>query len=315
VDATDRLLANSLLMWTILEDRQEQLREADAAKSWGGRLGVGAEQKKLAYEAFLLKRGMLKILHDPARLDALRPYLPGAAEIEPWMLPSLIRLLPPGVAAEAISQARKAEDHPRAVPYFDPFEAEADLLGGEYAEALTLARQALDQLPDRQERLLRGRAAAVAGEAARRLGKTEECLALWNQALQDFPEAFRLLHLALPVRVEPDGSPLAQLTAQRLLNSPRFQAHPAGFRILIRMSDGALKVEMLRAGDEQHFELSVPAGPDAEQVVAAALEKCHFCLMSPSFELSVININSLDRILSAQTREEMNAALNMGLPK
>src|SRR5207253_4767466 len=104
-------------------------------------------RRALEFQSWTLKRGLLKILHDPERLRALRPYMPGTPDLESWLSGGLVRLLPPGVAAEAVRQARAEEDHPGAVPYFDTLDAEVALLRGNAEEALSCARRALAKLP------------------------------------------------------------------------------------------------------------------------------------------------------------------------
>jgi tetratricopeptide (TPR) repeat protein len=202
------------------------------------------------------------------------------------------------VAAEALRQARAEEDHPGAVPYFDAYEAEVALLRGDAEAALALARKALDRLPAAGEKLLRARVAAVAGEAARRLGKNAYGLALLQQALRDFPQAFRLLGTAIPVKVEHDGSALASDLAGRLLRSPRFAAAPDGFRVAIRSEDGKLIVEMFRAAGERHCQVGVTLSGQAD-AVADALRQLHRKMMSPTLDLSQVDINSLDGSPSA----------------
>jgi hypothetical protein len=111
-------------------------------------------------------------------------------------------MVPPGVALAMVDQARREEDHPDAAPYFDALEAEARLLANDPTGALPEARKALDRLPKPGDVLLRGRTAALAAEAARRLGRSDESRELWSAALADFPAAPRLLGLAVPIKIE-----------------------------------------------------------------------------------------------------------------
>jgi tetratricopeptide (TPR) repeat protein len=308
-DETDVALVNGLAMWTVLESRLEQLAEEDAGRS-GAAVLPDLSRRALAVQSWTLKRGLLKILHDPERLRALRPYMPGTPDLESWLSGGLVRLLPPGVATEAVRQARAAEDHPDAIPYFDALDAEVALLRGDAEEALAFARRALEKLPPDGEKLLRARVSAVGGEAALRLGKTEDGLMLLHQALRDFPEAFRLLKLSIPARVEDDGSPAARLLARRLLSSPRFVQNRSGFRLVVRSAGGRLTVEMFRMAGERHCEISVPASGNEDEVAAVALRQLHERVMSPTLDLSQIDINSLDGSPSAlRTRQEIDQLL------
>jgi tetratricopeptide (TPR) repeat protein len=309
-DATDLAISNGLAMWTVLESRQEQLAEEDAALPALRRLAPSADRRALEFQSWTLRRGLLKILHDPQRLAVLRPYMPGTIVPPPWLATGLVRVLPPGVAAEAVRQARAAEDHPGAVPYFDAQEAEVALLGGRNEDALTLARQALAKLPATGEKLLRARAAAVGGEAARRLGRTQEAHELLHQALCDFPGAFRLLGTAVPVRVEHDGSPLARAFAGRVTASPRFTEAADGFRLAVRGGNGKLTVELFRLAGQQHCAASVPARGADNEVIAAAMRRLHNRMMSPALDLTQIDINSLEGSPSAlRARQEIDRLL------
>src|SRR5262249_46839157 len=153
-------------------------------------------------------------------------------------------LLPRGVAAEAIRKARKDESHPAAGAYYDVLEAELHRRSGRHREALTLARRALEQLPATGEKLLRARAAALAAEAAHPLGQADEARTLAAQALHDFPQVFRMLDIAIPVRVQAEGGTLADQVATKLRQSPRFRADPHGFLIHVKQAGKKLKLSM-----------------------------------------------------------------------
>ncbi|MBI1917084.1 MAG: hypothetical protein HYS12_20450 [Planctomycetes bacterium] len=281
--------ASGILLWTALHNRVEELHENGES----GGLLASREQKRLELEAWTVRRSLLSLLDDETFLNhALRPYLPESPTTESWLLGTMVQLLPPGVAAEAVRQARAAEDHPKAVPYFDALEAELALRRGRAAQALELARQALDGLPA-AERLLRGRVAAIAAEAARQQGQADDCKAHWAQALADFPAAARLLQIAIPVQMEDDGSPLARELARQLLRSPRFRADPAGLRVVLKGGDGRLVFELFRNDQAIHCSGSVPGNGEDEEVVGAALKLAHEKLMSPSFSLTPIQLNRL----------------------
>jgi hypothetical protein len=204
---------------------------------------------------------------------------------------TIVRLLPPGIAAETIRRARQSETHPEAEPYFDGLEAEVALLRGQPEEALRLARQALAKLPAAHERTLRARVAALGAEAARRLGLDDECRLLTGAALRDFPEMFRLLHLNIPVRIEHDGSPEACRLAEQVLRSPRFREDDAGFRIVIGRSDSQLTITLFGLEQAVHCRVTVSCAGD--DPVAAALHRFHARLMSPVLDLNATDVNSL----------------------
>jgi hypothetical protein len=291
-DQRTHTLLSGLVLWMALDTRVEELREAGAAGAGARGMVPDPRVQALRVEAWRLRRHLLEVLGDEAFLNELiRPYLPGQDDKESWVMPTVIRVLPPGVAVEAIRRARQAEGHPEAVPYFDALDAEVALIRGRPEEACRFARQALAKLPAAHERALRARVAAVGGEAARRLGQADECLALSGMALRDFPEAFRLLQLTIPVSIEHDGSPEARLLAEQLLRSPRFRADPAGFRAVLRRVGGRLRMALFRAGQEVHFEAAVSVGGDGDP--AAALRRFHVRMMSPVLDLSATDVNTV----------------------
>jgi tetratricopeptide (TPR) repeat protein len=284
-------LGNGVLYWNALRSRQEERKES-AAVSWLDLLR-DSEQQRLAMEAWMVKRALLKLLADDRFLnECLRPYLPHSPGAEPWLMGTFVQILPPGVAAEALRQARASESHPGAVPYFDAMEAELELRGGRSERALELASRALEHLPV-EEKLLRGRTAAVAAEAARLRNRMDECREYWNKALVDFPAASRLLQVAIPVRIEDDGSPLAQGLSRQLVRSPRFVQDPAGLRVVLKTEAGQLAFALYREGETLHFTERVPTEGQPEEVIAAAGKQFHERLTSPSFRLTLLQINSL----------------------
>ncbi len=284
-------LSTGVLLWNALLSRSEELKENGAA-SWAGLVPDGVQQQ-LDAEAWTTKRALLKLLGDEKFLnECLRPYLPDSPGTESWLMGTFMQILPTGVAAEALRQARASESHPKAVGYFDALEAELELRRGNNTAALELARKALENLPV-EERLLRARTAAVAGEACFRQRRTEDGLIYWGQALADFPAVTRLLQLAIPVQVEDDGSPLARQLRERLLRSPRLHADPAGLHVVLRTEGAQLSFALFRPADRLHFTASVPVSDAAEEVLTAAVKLFHDRLMSPDFILSTVEINRL----------------------
>jgi tetratricopeptide (TPR) repeat protein len=288
------VLTDGVVLWTILQARIEELRERQAGAPWLDRAATGCRQAALEYQTWTLRRQLLKRLMQGEHWAILRPYLLTDCDVQPWLLGSVIRILPSGAAAEAIRRARAEETNPAAGPYFDAIEAELALDQNDLPRALELACRSMAGLPAEKEKLLRNRVSAVGAEAARRLGRTEECLRLANQAMADFPQVFRLLETRIPVRVQDDGSPLARALAGRLLASCRFVDDRDGFSIVIHRDENRLAFEMFRLGKARHFTDSVPIGKDGRQAVQAAVERFYQRLMSPTLDLTQIAINSLD---------------------
>jgi tetratricopeptide (TPR) repeat protein len=307
-DETRDALTYKLLLWTALQNRLTQLDETAP-----GGLLPDLDRKALDIEAWTLKRQLLKLLAGLGRRNEFRPYLPGGASIptQPWMMGSLIGVLPSGVATVAIREAReKDKEFPEAAAYYDAFEAEAALARGRAEEALALARKALEKLPAKGEKLLRARTAAVAAEAARQLGNKTERLNMLSHMLTDFPAAVRLVPTVIPVTIKHDGTPLARLMADRLLGGPRFRSEADGFSIVINGQGGRLTFEMSRLGGERHFQDGVEAKGNAEEVVAAGLKAFYEKMMSPTMRLTAVEIYALDdSAADAHSQDDINHML------
>jgi hypothetical protein len=284
-------LANGVLHWNALQARLEEMKE-NGAGGWTSVLS-DREKTKLEIESWTTKRALIKLLGDEKFLnECLRPYLPDSPGTETWLMGTIVQILPPGVVVEAIRQARLSESHPAAVAYFDAVEAELELRRDHAARALELARQAMGKLPA-EEKLLRGRTAAGAAEAARRQGLVDDCRTEWAEALALFPAASRFLQLAIPVQIEDDGSHLAQLLKERLCRSPRFHADPAGLRVVLSSEGGRLSFALYRGAGQAHFTDSVPTDGAEDEVLTRAVQQFHDKLMSPNFALTAVEINRL----------------------
>jgi hypothetical protein len=290
---TSRDLNSALTLLTVLRCRIAQAREAGSTGSWLSRLD--ANGRALLFESWSLERKLIKLLDDDLIMDTLRPYIAGNDGIEPWLAAELMEILPSGVAAAAIQRARGGEDRSAASPYFDAYESELALRDGRYDAAAQLADRALEKLPAEAEKLFRARVQTVAAAAALRSGRTQQCLERFDPVLDTFPSALRLLNVAIPVRIEDDGSAAAHSLAGRLARSPRLRLDPAGFRISVRHADGKLAVAMFGLGDGRHFEESTPIdGGDFQTAVTTACRSFHDRLASPAVDLSQMAINSLD---------------------
>jgi tetratricopeptide (TPR) repeat protein len=296
---TDRFLGG-LTLWAALQTRIEMMREEEVLLvGLRSQIEMQSRRRALELEAWTLKRRLLKMVSDDVFLvELLRPYL-AQGHKEPWLMPALVDLLPGGVAAEAIRKARKDESHPAAGAYFDVLEAELHRRNGRHRETLTLARRALEQLPSTGEKLLRARAAALAAEAAHRLGQADEARTLAAQALHDFPQVFRMLDIAIPVRVQAEGGTLAEQVATKLRQSPRFRVDPHGFVIRVKQAGKKLKLSMRSGltGEDRHFEAEVATRGEPDEVVATAYRRVHERMMSPWLELTAVQINALEIVV------------------
>ena len=160
------------------------------------------------------------------------------------------------------------------------------------------------------------RTAAVAAEAARRLGRPDECRRLANQALSDFPQVFRLLKIRIPIELKDDGSPLARRLAAALRSSPRFSVEPGGFPLEIRTEGKEAVFEMYRSNRTRHLYERLAIGDDETQTVDAALNRFYRRLMSPVLDLMQADIHSLDGSpVAVQSQHAVDSLLDVLRPR
>jgi tetratricopeptide (TPR) repeat protein len=306
VQEREDIFSNGFLLWLALQTRIEQVQEGGTdwqaqtrplEKSWHAGMTPDVTLDVLRGESWILQQKLVKLLGDPEFLtEVLRPHLLSEASADSWAHGSILKFLPAGVAEEALAQARTAESHAAAAPYFDVMAAELALARGRPADALVLVGQALEKLPMAGEKLLRARASAVGAEAAFQTGQLDESRTLARQALADFPQAFRLLGFRVPIRVEDDGNPLARAVSTRLQRSPRFRNDPDGFRVQIRVEGDRLLLAMYRAEKLCHVQFEFPAAGDPERTATAACTRFHERMTSPLLDLTTVDINALDQL-------------------
>ncbi|MDR3636241.1 MAG: hypothetical protein P4L84_20735 [Isosphaeraceae bacterium] len=305
----EQTLGNAIVLWTVLAAERERLRERASARGGSDWSGVAAHDAAL----WTLARQAASVARDPSRPNVLRPFVPGSTVVESWQLGSVLRMLPPGAALGMVEQARRDEDHPAAAPYFDALEAEARLLAGDTDSALKLGRQALDRLSRSGEGLLRGRTAAIAAEAACRLGRHDDARGLWSQALAECPAAPLVLGLAVPVRIETADSPAARSVAERLRRSPRLRAESWGLPLKVN----AAGITLSRADGSTHAALELALGQSPREAeLTAACDRFHERIASPAISLTAADVNALDGVpAAAASRQSDDAVLAQVRPQ
>jgi tetratricopeptide (TPR) repeat protein len=288
--------------------RLEALRESSA------RTGT------LPYDGWLLARQIRKIADRDTLVSTLRPYLAGGPGtnngVPSWLRVSIVRFFPPGVAAEAVRQARAAEEHPQATGYLDAAEAEVQWLSGDAAAALDLAEAALKQLPQEGEKLLRARVALVKALAAHELGDVHTALPMYEQAVRDFPAAYRLFQAALPVDIQADERAESLEVARQLARSPRLTRDEQGFRLSVSVHDGVADFRLLRADSSQVLDETIAMQGDKPLDTAGVCAAFHERLMSPELDLLQADLGSLDGSpFAAKARETVDKLLDPVRPK
>jgi tetratricopeptide (TPR) repeat protein len=205
-----------------------------------------------ALEAWRERRRAAVLLSDEDFLvRSIRPYYVGGIDLPTYDYVELVDAVGSGVALRAIARARQEETMVGAPAFFDALEAEAEYQREKWDEASAAAERSLKSLPH-AEALLRGRVAAIAGEAARRRGDLATATARFSTAMTIDPGVFRRLGLELPVEVESDGTDLAEKAASLVNSSPRFR---------------------VESGQERRFKIVLRGGADPEA-----------CLLGPSRE-------------------------------
>jgi len=284
-------LQNSLLFVVLEQSKCAQYDELN---------GMGAidPEAKLTRPGYVqqwgLRREILKLLANPELLaKTLNPYRPSDTDGNPvWLLGSLIRILPPGMAAEGLRRAKEMEPFPAAQAYFTALEAEAALVRGDNEGAWKLADEALLNLPA-TERLLRARTAGVAAQAANRLGKPADERKYLEQVMVDGPMFLRLFDLSLPVKFEDDGSSEALAAVQALRHNPRLREDAEGF--VVRAHKGSL--ELCRGGGA--VLVGVSGESDDQGKLLRSFEQK---LFSPGFTCTDLDINSLTSRPTGKTK-------------
>jgi len=307
------------------QGRSAQLSEL--ARSVPARLSVRADEERL-----------IGVLTDGDRLVAtFRPYVRGGIEPVPsWLLGDLVDVLGPGVAAVAVREVRRTDDHPGVAAFCDAFDAEIALARGDEARAIELGKAALAELP-KAEAMLRARAAAVAAEAARRAGKPQLSASLLEQAMQIDPGVVRRLGFTIPVRIRAQkGSKTARRAAELLERSPRLRVEKPGFEIRIETVNGALQA-CLRGPTGTLLSCAVPAedrvvatGQQVEQAGEASapqpkkkrtvteraqqiVEAFHLRALAMPLGLSGTDLSSLDgstTVAEQAVREQLEGVLD-----
>lgn len=276
-------------------DVARRLEERAGSAPWREALALRAKAAKLRLDAWALGRRAATILADPERLvTTLRPECPGSLEMPAWLDADVIEIVGPGVALAAIAEARKEETLPEhlAEPVFAALEAEAYLQQGDDARALARAEIGVKGLLP-AEALLRARAGAVGAEAARRMGRYAEAVALLGPVLTIDPGVIRRLGHVLPVElVAVEDTPAVREAKAALESSPLFEVGTSGYRLELSEASVAL---MLPDGSEITRVAVKKAGPRDDEAVARRIARsAHEDLLVPQVDVTQSDIRSLD---------------------
>ncbi len=272
-----------------------RMEEDAAASEWREALSLRIDAMVLRLEAWVITRTAAEVLADRDRLiTSLRPEVPGSLEMPVWLDAEVIEIVGPGVAEAALAEARAEEtlDARFAEQIFLSLEAEAAFRRGDDADAIRIARQALDALPP-SEALLRARVAAIAQAAAREERAYEDALGFLRVVLSTDPQVIRRLGMTLPVRLVP-GDESAEVAAaiDRLEDSPLLEEVDWGFWLRVHASH----VELVAPDGSALGVVPIPAGrndtPDA--VGRRIAKEVQRELLVPNVDITQADIRSLD---------------------
>ena len=254
-----------------------------------GTFSVMGELVGLMAKRWEVRRAVLQLVAEDDRLVLLaRPNIGEVNDWATWRIGDLIELLGFGVMSSAVAQARVADaEYPEASAYLDALAGEIAFRSRDWAEADRLASAALARLP-KEEALLRYRTQAWQADVLTHLGRAAEAQAAYQEVLQRWPTAFRLLELSLPVTLSTDGSELSQETSARLSRSLRFAVEPsAPLRLRVDSHGGTSEICLL---DDHGGQLACAGGEGASK----ALEAFHAAAFSPKVSVTESDLRSLD---------------------
>lgn len=286
-NTTERELSATVSLWSVLQCRIAALKElevVDKTFGWSYR-----QRRSLQMECWKLEKRIAKLLEEE-RLVRMT-FMPKFG-CSPQ---ALFKILPKGVALTSIQFARKSDNHPGTVAYYEESLAEVAFYHGDWNEAIRLSKAASEKLPSDFEKSLICRLQAISAISEMKLGHTLKCLELMDSVLGSHPVLLRELDAQLPVNIETDGSTAARELSRLLAKSPRMKVDPKGFPLNIRSVDGQLTVQMSRLNNVRHLEKSVPIKSDATHAAAVTLYyQLHEQLTTPNVTLDQSVINSLD---------------------
>ncbi len=283
-------LSRTLRYTWALDGRIAQLEEqASYAELPTGPAAFSAELARTAATRWEVRRALVMLLAGGERLLLMtRPAMGEVSDWSSWRTGDLIEVVGTGVMRASLKRARAIDaKFPEAQGPLDALEGEVAYREHAWADAVKLADAALEALPKR-EAMWRWRVMAWRGEALRKLGRASESRADFQEVLQRWPTAFRMLGLTVPVKVSHDGSALAKDTEARLRRSTRFSTEAKAPFVLNVTSHGATVDICLL--DDNGAQLACASGEGASK----ALDAFHAAAFAPRVSLTQSDLKSLD---------------------
>ena len=125
--------------------------------------------------------------------------------------------------------------------------------------------------------------------------------------MRDFPQAFRLLDIQIPIHLTHQGSDLEQQLAKTLASSSRFFEDDAGCLVNLRpIESQQIILEMFRNDQSRHLEMFVHIAEE-DGFVETTVDEFHQKFFQPLVELTQSDLGSLDGSpVAARMRREVD---------
>ncbi len=291
--------AHGLAYWIAMEMRIETLREKASVRGAFSSLSQEVEIRSLRLSQWEVERILLHLgAHDDVLVTSLRPYLRG---VKPWYAGHLIDALGGGLIGAAVDEAEAYDADVLSLGaqgYFTAFRAEISWRDGDWDEAISRGKRALEELP-KETKLLRARTKALVADALIQRADSgadlDQASSLYREVLHVYPSAFRHLGIELPVTIRHDGHAFSKLVAEALADSRRLSSdYDIGFVVDVSVRDADASL-CLATKDGFQFQCSDTELDEAgDDDVEAAADAFHNAAFSPQVELTQGDINSLD---------------------
>ncbi|OFE12542.1 hypothetical protein PHACT_04825 [Pseudohongiella acticola] len=241
--------------------RYQRLREELATLPRFGAWRLRIEAQAARFRAWRSARHAASLFANAETLsNRLRPYAPLDVHIPEWLEPELIALIGPGVMQELLNDTASEGAFALNQGYVFAYQTEIAARQGQHAEVLTMAEQALAQLPA-QEAMLRARVSARLAQAAWQEGQRGRALDHYAAALRQDPTVLRRLDLAVPITPGGSNSPFGAELMSYLQRSPRFAVVDQGLPLEILSTDTPSLCLRDRSGDALSCVALQPADP------------------------------------------------------
>ncbi|HEY6880662.1 MAG TPA: hypothetical protein VI299_21715, partial [Polyangiales bacterium] len=276
--------------------KAERTREDAAAKPLYARLYARGEAWLAESEGWLsVRRAVRAVSGEDYLAGSFQIGTSRSAVMPPWLVGDLVGAVGAGAARAAIQSARQDDRRSAAPAYYDAFEGEAALLGGDDKLAEKLLEQANQALPS-AEQLLRARVFALLGTLRQDRGDYGRAAADFERAMQIDPGVLRRMGIALPVKVRAASDAVSEAFADGVDNSPRFDVGERGLLITVQADRARGEACLIGPSGAQLScaRAEAKSNEGADVLAGKLLSAFHERVFAPPVDLSQVDANSLD---------------------